>query len=318
MKNLFEIVITILIGFLLALLVAEIFCQSYFAIKVSSDLEVQRNDPLHYYVASGDPALRYELKPDYRIEKEGRRIAINSHGIRDDSNITEYPRKVALLGDSVAFGIGLSQEETPTAYLQELAGGSLKILNFGTPGYGLEELQRYLEIKYPVYRPEQIVYLLNLNDFSRRNTIYEGADNGLYRMYHRPFIMLPLFVGKAIYRFMKEGRMSSVRWYRWLYEGNKHKGLAIIKQMADFAKAQGSQFSVVLHPPAVAYEHGGFAVQNVIDEIEAYLMENGIPVVAPVSEFSQLPYELQGISDHFTPAGNKVIAKIIWRAINND
>ncbi len=315
MKFFWKKTVAIIIGVSFALLLLEIASQALFAIAVSKQLESQRNDPLHYYQTSSDPLLSYELKPDYQMEKDGRRIHINSSGFRDDDNQPTQKAKIALLGDSVPFGIALSQEETPSAKLQELVGEDYKVINFGVPGYGLEEITRYLEVKSPVYKPDRIVYVLNLNDFSRRNTIYEGADNGLYRIYDRPFFKLPFFIRKAFYRYIKEGKMSSVKWYRWLYEGNKNRLQPLLLQMAQFSKARGGEFSILLFPPAVGYENDSFALQDVFDEISAYCRENDIPVFAPVAAFSQNVYGLQDNTDHCTPKGCELMAEVIFKEI---
>ena len=309
-KKFVHVLLMVLFSFLLL----EILCQVFFALIVGKSFEAQRNDPQHYYTTSEDPALRYVLKPGSRLEKDGRRIAINSFGIRDDSDSTLYPWKIAILGDSVPFGVRLSQEDSPSAALQKLTGDGIKVLNFGTPGYNLEEIQRFLELKYPLYKPQQIFYVLNLNDFSRRNTIYEGADNGLYRMYSRPLFKSPFFMRRAIYHYMKGGEASSVRWYRWLYEGNKRSGLPIIKKMADYARANHSEFTVILFPPGVAYENGNFVMQDVLDEISGYLKENGISTYVPVADFSKNTTKLQDSSDHLTRAGSEVIAATIKRS----
>lgn len=282
---------------------------------MGKSLEAQRNDPQHYYTASDDPALRYVLKPGYRFEKDGSRIAINLFGIRDDTDIISHSLKIALLGDSVPFGVRLSQEDTPPAALQRLTGDGTKILNFGTPGYNLDEIQHYLELKYPLYRPQQIFYVLNLNDFSRRDTMYEGADNGLYRMYSRPFFKSVFLIRKAIYHYMKGGGESSVRWYRWLYEGNKEWGLPIIKKMVDYIRGNHGEITVILYPPGVAYENGNFVMQDVLDDISAYLKENGISTYAPVRDFNKNTTELQDSSDHLTRAGSEVMAAVIKRAM---
>lgn len=317
MNNFWKKLIAITLGIFVALFLLEIACQAFFIVSVSKQLESQRNDPLHYYQASSDPIFRYELKPGYRMEKDGRRIRINDQGIRDDEDQSNRPRKIALLGDSVPFGISLSQEETPPARLQLLTGDSIKVLNFGTPGYGLEEIVHFLEKKFPVYQPQKVIYVLNLNDFSRRNTIYEGADNGLYRIYHRPFFKLPFFIRKAVYRYIKQGKMSSVKWYRWMFEGNKTRLLPLLNQMAGYAKSNGSEFSILLFPPAVAYENGNFALQDIFDEITGYCRENGIPVIAPVAEFSQNVYDLQDNTDHCTPKGCEVMAHVIHQQMQH-
>jgi len=318
MQNFLKKLTAILIGIVVALILLELGCQVLFAVMVAPQLDAQQQDELHYYIASDDPGLSYQMKPNYKIQLPDRRLAINSQGFRDDSDRTDFPKSVALFGDSVPFGQGLDQTESAPAALQQLVGDSLKVVNFGTCGYGLEELAIYLQQKYKVYKPQTIYYLLNLNDFSRRNSIYEGGDNGLYRIYNRPGLKLPFFIRKAIYRYVKEGKMSSVKWYRWMYEGNKTRLTPLIKQMADFAVSNGSQFKVVLFPPAVAYQNGSFVLQDIFDELTAYCKENGIPVIAPVEEFSHDVYVLQNNTDHFEPGGSKVMARFILKDLQNN
>lgn len=301
------------VGLLAAGLLLEGACQALYAFAVAPQLAAQRNDPAHYYEASDDSALAYRLKPGCRIEKNGRVVRINRHGLRDDSDDLAAPKCVALLGDSVPFGIALSQDETPAAALQRLAGGETRVLNGGVPGYGIEELRRELERILSLCRPDRVWYVLNLNDFSVRGTVTEGGDNGLYRMYAPPALKTPFFVRKAVYRFMKGGRLSSVRWYRWLYEGNRKRLLPVVREMAESARARGSEFGVVLFPPAAAYQDGRFVLQDVFDEIEDVLQENNIPVLAPVAEFGADVRGLQDDTDHLTAAGSEVLARAIWQ-----
>ena len=312
MQNLSKKLAAITIGVLFALVLLEAACQLLYWVKVTPSLKAQQNDRLHYYIPSDDPRLSYQMKPGYRIQLDDRRLAVNKYGFRDDSDQTDHPYVVALFGDSVPFGQGLDQSEMPSAELQRLVGDSIKVLNFGTCGYGLEELKAYLETKFDVYKPQRIYYFLNLNDFSRRNSIYEGGDNGLYRIYKTPFFKLPFFIRKAVYRFVKEGKMSSVKWYRWMYEGNKDRLLPIISEMANFAKSKGSDFRVLLFPSAIGYQNGEFTLQDIFDEITAFCKKNNLPVSSPIKEFGQNTGELQDITDHFQPLGSKVIAKFIW------
>ena len=298
-------------GFLAAGLLLEAACQGLYAFGVAPPLAARRKDPLHYFEASGDPVLVYGLKPDCRIEKAGRVLRINRQGLRDDRENLDVSPDVALLGDSVTFGIGLSQHETAAAALQRLSGAEESVVNFSVPGYGLLELRRELERMLGLCRPDRICYVLNLNDFSVRNTVFEGGDNGLYRMYAPPALKAPFFVRKAIYRFMKGGGMSSVRWYRWLYEGNRASLLPVIREMAELARSRGCEFDVVLFPPAAAYTDEGFVLQDVVGEIAGYLREHGIPVIAPVAEFGADIRGLQDGTDHLTAAGSECLARVI-------
>lgn len=312
MQNLSKKLAAILFGVVFALVLLEIGCQILYKVLVAPSLKAQQADQLHYYIPSDDPRLTYQMKPGYHIQLDDRRLAINQYGFRDDSDQTDFPKTVALFGDSVPFGQGLDQTESAPAELQKLVGDSIKVVNFGTCGYGLEELKAYLETKYDVYKPQTIYYFLNLNDFSRRNSIYEGGDNGLYRIYKTPFFKLPFFINKAVYRYIKEGKMSSVKWYRWMFEGNKKQFLPIITELADFAKSNGSDFRVLLFPPAVAYENGNFALQPVFDEIIDFCKKNNLHVIAPVEPFSHNPQQLQDNTDHFQPPGAQLMARVIW------
>lgn len=291
----------------------ELAGQALYAFSVAPQLAAQRNDPAHYYEASDDPVRVYRLKPDCRIEKDGRVVRINRDGLRDDRDGLAALSSVALLGDSVPFGIALSQDETPAAALQRLAGNETRVLNFSVPGYGLVELRDQAEQMFALCRPDRVYYVLNLNDFSVRNTVYEGGDNGLYRMYVPPALKTPFFLRKAIYRLVKGGRMSSVRWYRWLYDGNRSDLLPVVGEMADLARARGSEFVVVLFPPRVAYENGRFALQDVFGEIGDFLRANRIPVLAPIAEFGQDVRALQDDTDHLTAAGSEVLAQVVWQ-----
>lgn len=311
MKIFYKKLITISLSIVFTLFLLEIACQAFFFFVIKKQLEEQLNNPLHYYTTTDDPVLYYVLKPNYRTQKDGKKIHIDQNGLRDDGDKTTAAHKIALIGDSVPFGISLSQEETPSARLQTLVGDSTKVLNLGMPGYGLEEIEHFFALKCPVYKPQEIYYVLNINDFSRRNTIYEGADNGLYRIYKTPFFKIPFFIRKATYRFVKEGKMSSIYWYHWLFEGNKAPLLPLLGKMDALAKQNNARFSVLLFPPAVGYENGVFKLQDVFDEISLYCHNNNISVESPIQEFSKNVYELQDNTDHLTHKGSDVLAKYI-------
>ena len=206
MNNFSKKLAAIAFGTLFALVILEIGCQVLYQVLVTPSLKAQQADRQHYYIPSEDPRLSYQMKPGYRIQLEDRRLAINKYGFRDDSDKTDHKKSVALFGDSVIFGQGVDQTESAPAELQKMLGDSIKVVNFGTCGYGLEELKAYLETKFEIYRPQLIYYHLNINDFSRRNSIYEGGDNGLYRIYHAPFFKLPFLLTRPFTAMSKKGK----------------------------------------------------------------------------------------------------------------
>lgn len=297
----------------LCLVAIEAACQIY-AWHVARKLDAIRSRPNHYYRLSDNPVLGYELDPGRVIETDGRMLRINQFGIRDDSDaVPEGVTKMALLGDSVVFGTGFSQEFTISGLLQRelnAATNEVRVLNFGVPGYNLAELLEFLKVKDRNYHVDHVVYILNPNDFCRRDTRYEGADNGLYRMYHLPRLKSPWFLGKLVYRIRKEG-MVSVGWYRWLYAGCRDSGLENILRMAQYCRSRDCPFSVILLPAGCAYADGAYALDRMHADIADWLKSRGIDSTDTVNAFRPRPAEYFTNTDHLTVEGNKLMAEII-------
>jgi hypothetical protein len=271
----------------------------------------------HYFVPSPDALLAYELAPDRSLLKEGRSLHINHHGIRDESDdLYEGNVRLAVLGDSVIFGIGFSQEQTISGLMQrELDADQkwLKVLNFGVPGYGLDELLEFLKVKDAIYHVQHVAYVLNPNDFARRNTVYEGADNGLYRMYHRDWLAMPWLLRKLVYRIKKGGsaahpNMASVEWYRWLFEGNREHGCGQILAMSEYCRQRGVHFTLVLYPAGCAYSDGTYRLADVVDALRRFSAEHGIDVLDCTPLLADAPQRYFDGTDHLQLDGNRRMA----------
>lgn len=119
---------------------------------------------------SANARLRFELKPgsvahaevDYRI---------NSRGMRG-SELTEQKRpglrRVAMLGDSIAFGYWVDERDALPRQLQDLleqsGAGPVEVLNFGVPGYNLEQETELLRTAALRFAPDLVVVVFCLND----------------------------------------------------------------------------------------------------------------------------------------------------------
>jgi lysophospholipase L1-like esterase len=240
-------------------------------------------------------------------------VTLNDQGIRDSGRIpTEGRWRVAFLGDSVTFGQSLDENEVFTEVLQQRlereAPGRAKVLNWGVPGYDVEDLRAQLLLKNACYRANEILYLLNLNDFARTGTVYEGADNGLHRMYRMPVLKSPILLKKLFYRLQKGGRLVSPAWYRWLVGGNEAWAYALISQMAKDASQQHASFGVFLLPAGCAYSQSGYELADLHARIAEELRQRGVTVVdlAPL-----LTKGLFDPTDHLTPAGHRALSQIL-------
>ena len=117
-----------------------------------------------------DPGLKYELLPNVQTP-EGE-VLINEFGMRNRPISLEKPagvRRVACLGDSIAFGMGARRETFSVQLERELnaaveGGGKWEALNFGVPGYHIGQVAAMLTGRAARFAPDEVLYLYCLND----------------------------------------------------------------------------------------------------------------------------------------------------------
>jgi lysophospholipase L1-like esterase len=120
---------------------------------------------------SSNPRLLFELRPagEVRAEVDYR---VNELGLRGPETTVEKPagvRRIAVLGDSIAFGYWVADEQGFARQLEQLLAGRsgaerVEVLNFGVPGYNLEQELEALRSKALVFEPDLVVVLFCLND----------------------------------------------------------------------------------------------------------------------------------------------------------
>jgi hypothetical protein len=278
--------------------------------------KAQMGSVAFYYVPSRDDVLAYELQPGFDLTHEGRRCHINRLGIRDDEEaVPAAPRRVALLGDSVTFGVLQDQRETISARMQEQVDptkAQVRVLNFGVPGYGVREVAQLFEVKNASYHVTDAIYVLNPNDFAWRDSEYEGADGGLYRMFRAPPYATRFFLRKVAYRARKSGSAAtdggvSDAWYEWMFHGTRDRAFATLRDLKRRAAQQGVRLTVVPLPAGSSYRAERYGLDAMYDEILAFLRAEGIPtrdLRAPMRVASYWD-----VTDHLTPEGNVRLAQ---------
>lgn len=121
---------------------------------------------------SDDPRLRFELRPGGVAHAEVE-YRVNELGLRGPETTVEKPpgvRRIAVLGDSIAFGYWVSDEQGMARQLETLlnqagsGAGRVEVLNFGVPGYNLEQEIEALRARALVLEPDVVVVVFCLND----------------------------------------------------------------------------------------------------------------------------------------------------------
>lgn len=126
--------------------------------------------------------LIFELRPGVRGRFMGTPLKINSQGFRGRP-VAEGPAEGALrivgIGDSIAFGWGVTEKDTFLSYLErrfrrEHPGvPPLRVINLAVPGYNTHQEVETFVTKGLSYRPDVVVVYLCGNDDQLPNFIWK-------------------------------------------------------------------------------------------------------------------------------------------------
>lgn len=131
-----------------------------------------------------DSPRKYGLKPNMRALQTGVIVQTNSRGFREN----EYPlerapgkRRIAILGDSYSFGLGVEFPETYGKRLEARLSqtlGPTEVINFAVSGYNTVLELATLREEAARYRPDLIIVGFVLNDVERTVPSTRAKANG--------------------------------------------------------------------------------------------------------------------------------------------
>jgi hypothetical protein len=183
MRSLFFRIIGVLLGFLVALAIAEV------AVRYISPQEV---GPVRF---ACNPELGYIPVPGQQGERRlpgvfTFRYSNNSLGWRGrreyrETKPTDY--RVLFLGDSFTYGLGVNDDQTFAARVeQELRAGrlSVEVMNAGAPGKGTDYELKCFQTKGRKFHPDLTVLAFFGNDFqdNARGEYYNIGKRGELRV----------------------------------------------------------------------------------------------------------------------------------------
>lgn len=127
----------------------------------------------------------YKLKPGLDVLFQGVRVVTNSFGMKGEEVSLEKPPdvyRIALLGDSFAFGWGVTEEQSFARIFEKnlneskQLGKKVEVLNFGVPGYStFQETASYMRDHYKFNIDTIVVYFVE-NDFGLPFFIGDGEN----------------------------------------------------------------------------------------------------------------------------------------------
>lgn len=171
--NILVIICKVSFSFLVFILLSNLLLNIFFV--TDGNFLYKKTDELFI----SDKEIGYKLKPNFFKKGEennlypGIDVSINSSGYRNPPLDTR--NKILILGDSVAFGFGLSFENTIAGQLENSLQSQYQVLNGGVPGYNTDQWIKAGEKSITSIKPKIIVAILNANDFQSRYYLIQGG-----------------------------------------------------------------------------------------------------------------------------------------------
>jgi lysophospholipase L1-like esterase len=298
--------------------------------------------------------LVYELRPALWGRYAGAPVSINAEGLRD----AELPRRkepgelrIALLGDSCAFGQGVAAEQALSeqleAFLQRRFGGGgrrFEVLNFGVPGYNTAMEAELLRSRVLDFEPDAIVLLYVGNDVDLPNFIRAESDAWTFG---RSFLLDRLAAGLrrvrgeqavrpapasglvGLERHRQYESREAADWvpqgYRWMVGWDAV--LRALRQMAELARSKGLPRFILCHNAHVnAFVGRGLsALRQGSSELYRVARDFGWTIADPLAlqvlyleqtGQSQSVYWVQPRSDpHPSPLLHRLMALRVYQAL---
>jgi lysophospholipase L1-like esterase len=114
---------------------------------------------------AADPALGHEHVPSRAMRLMGADVVINSQGLRNAELGPKAPGtvRILMLGDSIAFGWGVAQDETMSAVVARILPG-VEVVNSGVGNYNTAMEVAYFRDKGLALDPDVVVLNYFIND----------------------------------------------------------------------------------------------------------------------------------------------------------
>jgi lysophospholipase L1-like esterase len=163
----------------------------------------------HVFEEIADPVRRYAMRPLAECTVDGLVFRVSSHRTRGPDFPLAKPaneKRLLCLGDSFAFGLWCSDEETLVGQLARMAqeredalgsGITWRAIDLGVPGYHSGQQRLALEQDGLALAPDVVVLYYNTNDIEQSGFYY---DDGL-GVLRRDYLPLPVPLKRALWHW---------------------------------------------------------------------------------------------------------------------
>lgn len=197
--------------------------------------------------AHPDERIIFDLRPHLDVTFQRAQVQTNSCGMRGPErrilkSLSTY--RIAMLGDSFAFGWGVEANETFVARLEQnlnrIADGALlvEVLNFGVPGYSTFQEVALFKERGILFDPDEVVVFFVQNDFDMPFFVRDiGASSGI--LASSEFLRLGL-------QALRPELASKVEQQRLALKG--YDPSSALTELSDLTRARGVRLSLAINP----------------------------------------------------------------------
>jgi hypothetical protein len=236
------------------------------------------------YWPGGEMVYSYPTDPRGYFDAERRVVGrVNALGLRGPECRLQPEQgrtRIALLGDSFALGIGVRDEHTLSAQLEQALGpAEHEVLNFGVSATQTKEQVDYLEGYVLRFRPQVVVLLYFLNDAERDSTLgYLSQPRtwaALRKHSHLANALIAALERGTLRRQMREHYLAG-------YAEDSQAWIDVraeLDRAARLLSERGITFCIAIHPVLVDLQPGRYPFEGIHGQIQAFCSGRGIAVL---------------------------------------
>lgn len=288
-----------------------------------------------------DPRLFWRLRPSsilptYASGGFERTTSRGMRGIELPATKDDFEVRVAILGDSCAFGFGIAQRRTMAGAFERRmrAGGrNVSIINAGVPGYtSLQSLRRFERDVLPLEPDIAVFYTGHWNDFGPAvgKPDHEKDASSFAAEPREPFIGIRTLqlVGKWTAPIAERLRARRTAWYREQFEeGQPPDGVRVplarfrsnLERFVQLARSRGVQ-PVLLLGPAPEETRRWFPIDEYHEAMRAVALEQRVLVVDPADDLERAGVDDDLFDDWIHPSvvGHRALARRLYHALGHE
>lgn len=300
--------------------IGELYCRYFLDINL-------RKTSKNFVVATSDGRILGNEKNAQGVSF-GTEVYSDANGFRIPAGYKTIPsdKAVLVLGDSVAFGVGIPEEETFVG-LFRASHPEVAVYNSAVVGYSIGDYRRVASDFLPEHPEVKHIYLFYcLNDFHSESETEAPKAGGPSLVQSLKELIAAVFVNmnesfgsrSKLYVYITGLAIDpSSRYFEWdlslmnVPDEKFRETAGPIVEIGRFAAERGATFTVFLTPYEKQIRDGRNANFSPQDRIGTYLTENGVKVVDTRARFAGLELSSDAFlfADpmHLSQTGHKLV-----------